>query len=372
MLSCDCDIVNVSGVRSGFTLRVVEKRANVALPSPTAPVSAGKRPRDTGDQLSSSVRRFCGEVGGPDLYWWLAWLGNGVVILVLTKQLQALQAQDFLTLNLAISDAGIAMFGYSRGILEVFNIFGDNEYLLQTFWTCQVDGFIILLFGLISINTLTAISIVRYMKGCQPQHGKARVRSTGARPGSLCPTSSMSSSSSWSTSPCPSLSSCSPVSIIRTVNATHKSSHGEVSERQRKIEKAITKISLLMCAAFLLAWSLYAAISVWSALGCAVPPLLTGLLATLSAKSASFYNPLIYVGLSSKFGSDLSGGGRGGRVGDSGVDTWRISIGDSVPPAMEVSVGGEEEERHGGGGKQEMGQQETDCAQSCVLLNILP
>lgn len=35
----------------------------------------------------------------------------------------------------------------------------------------QVDGFLILLFGLISINTLTAISVIRYIKGCQPQHG---------------------------------------------------------------------------------------------------------------------------------------------------------------------------------------------------------
>lgn len=69
---------------------------------------------------------------------WLSWLGNGVVILLLTKQLHTLQAQDFLTLNLAISDAGIAMFGYSRGILEVFNVFRDDGYLFQTFWTCQV------------------------------------------------------------------------------------------------------------------------------------------------------------------------------------------------------------------------------------------
>lgn len=35
---------------------------------------------------------------------------------------------------------------------------------------CQVDGFPILPFGLISINTLTAISVIRY-KGCQPSHG---------------------------------------------------------------------------------------------------------------------------------------------------------------------------------------------------------
>lgn len=59
-----------------------------------------------------------------------------------------------------------------------------------------------------------------------------------------------------------------------------------------------------MCAAFLLAWSPYAVISMWSALGHSVPPL-NGLVAALFAKSASFYNPFIYMGLSAKFRADL-------------------------------------------------------------------
>ncbi|KAK6304635.1 hypothetical protein J4Q44_G00252210 [Coregonus suidteri] len=125
---------------------------------------------------------------------WLSWLGNGVVILLLVKQRQRLEPQDFLTLNLAVSDTGIAIFGYSRGILEVFNVFMDDGLLIKTIWTgqagrelqalhhnlkvcvrvslrvCQVDGFLILLFGFISINTLTAISVIHYIKGCQPSH----------------------------------------------------------------------------------------------------------------------------------------------------------------------------------------------------------
>ena len=36
----------------------------------------------------------------------------------------------------------------------------------------QVDGFFTLLFGLGSINTLTAISITRYIKGCHPSKGE--------------------------------------------------------------------------------------------------------------------------------------------------------------------------------------------------------
>lgn len=59
-----------------------------------------------------------------------------------------------------------------------------------------------------------------------------------------------------------------------------------------------------MCAAFLLAWSPYAVISMWSAWGYQVPPL-NGILASLFAKSASFYNPFIYIGMSSKIRKDL-------------------------------------------------------------------
>lgn len=35
----------------------------------------------------------------------------------------------------------------------------------------QVDGFFTLLFGLSSINTLTVISVTRYIKGCRPDRG---------------------------------------------------------------------------------------------------------------------------------------------------------------------------------------------------------
>jgi len=58
------------------------------------------------------------------------------------------------------------------------------------------------------------------------------------------------------------------------------------------------QVSLIVCAAFLLAWSLYTVISMWSAWGYQVPPL-NGILASLFAKSASFYNPFIYIGMSS-------------------------------------------------------------------------
>ncbi|XP_052436758.1 opsin 6, group member b [Carassius gibelio] len=274
---------------------------------------------------------------------WLSWIGNGVVILLLTKQRKCLEPQDFLTLNLAVSDASIAIFGYSRGILEVFDVLRDQGYLIKTFWTCKVDGFLILLFGLISINTLTGISVIRYIKGCQPQHdhhvSKQNICLVIAAVWLCSLFWAGAPLLGWGSYRARGYGTCeidwmqalysvpvklyvisiflfnffvplfvivfTYVSIIRTVNSSHKSSRGgDISERQRKIERSITRVSLILCAAFLLAWSPYAVISMWSAWGYQIPPL-NSILASLFAKSASFYNPFIYIGMSSKFRKDL-------------------------------------------------------------------
>ncbi|XP_030641979.1 opsin 6, group member b [Chanos chanos] len=307
---------------------------------------------DAHDIISSNATVYRVSDGGETaigiylvMLGWLSWIGNGVVILLLMKQKHALEPQDLLTLNLAISDASISIFGYSRGILEVFDVFRDDGYLIRTFWTCKVDGFLILLFGLISINTLTAISILRYIKGCQPQHAHhVSRRNIGIVIAGVWLFSLFWSGVpllGWGSYRARRYGTCeidwtqarfsvpfrlyviciftfnffvpvsvivfTYVSIIRTVNSSHKSSRGgDVSERQRKIEKSITRVSLFLCAAFLLAWSPYAVISMWSAWGYQVPPL-NGIMASLFAKSASFYNPLIYIGMSSKFRKDLRG-----------------------------------------------------------------
>lgn len=61
----------------------------------------------------------------------------------------------------------------------------------------------------------------------------------------------------------------------------------------------------MICTAFIMAWSPYAVVSMWSAWGFHVPST-TSIITRLFAKSASFYNPLIYFGMSSKFRKDIS------------------------------------------------------------------
>ncbi|XP_059839443.1 opsin-5-like [Hypanus sabinus] len=274
---------------------------------------------------------------------WLSWFGNSVVIFVLYRQRAILQPQDYLTFNLAISDASISLFGYSRGIIEIFNIFRDEGFLITSIWTCQVDGFLTLLFGLVSINTLTEISIVRYMKGCHPY--RAHYINNGSI--IMLLTLAWAAALFWSAAPlfgwgsytdrqygtCEidwaraifstvyksyiiSVFACcfflpvvvmlfSYVSIIKTVKSNRALMGGaEVGERQRKMEQDVTRVSMVICTVFIVAWSPYAVISMWSASGRYVPKL-TSLLASLFAKSASFYNPLIYFGMNSKFRRDI-------------------------------------------------------------------
>ncbi|XP_063063840.1 opsin 6, group member a [Engraulis encrasicolus] len=274
---------------------------------------------------------------------WLSWFGNSVVIFVLFRQRFSLQPTDYLTLNLAISDASIAVFGYSRGIIEIFNVFHDNGFLITSVWTCQVDGFCTLLFGLGSINTLTVISITRYIKGCHPGKTHCITNTTiaisimfiwlGACFWSAAPLVGWGSYTDRGYGTCEIdwakanystiyksyivsiLIFCfvvpviimlfSYVSIIRTVKRGNAmAAEGDLTDRQRKIERDVTIVSIVICTAFILAWSPYAVVSMWSAWGFHVPSL-TSIFTRLFAKSASFYNPLIYFGLSAKFRKDV-------------------------------------------------------------------
>nr|XP_006116446.1 opsin-5-like isoform X1 [Pelodiscus sinensis] len=274
---------------------------------------------------------------------WLSWLGNGVVIFILYNQRHSLDPQDYLTFNLAVSDAGISLFGYSRGIVELFNILRDDGFLITSVWTCKMDGFIILFFGLISIHTLTAISVIRYIKGCQPhQAHKIDRKNTTLTLIVIWATALFWASApllGWGSYTDHKYGTCEidwikatfsvvyksyvigvficgffiPVSIIifcymsiiKAVKSSHRTTRGkQISQRQQHMERNITQVSFVICFAFFLAWSPYAVISMWSACGFQVPTL-ANILASLFAKSASFYNPFIYMGMSCKFRKDI-------------------------------------------------------------------
>ncbi|KAE8299883.1 Opsin-5 G-protein coupled receptor 136 [Larimichthys crocea] len=242
------------------------------------------------------------------LLGWLSWFGNSIVLFVLYRQRASLQPTDYLTFNLAVSDASISVFGYSRGIIEIFNVFQDSGYLISSIWTCQVDGSLRWC-SLSSINTLTVISITRYIKGCHPSrdhgYGTCEIDWAKASYSSIYRSYIITIFIFSFFIPVLIMFFC-YISIINTVKRGNAlSAEGDLTERQRKIERDVTIVSIVVCTAFILAWSPYAVVSMWSAWGFHVPNL-TSIFTRLFAKSASFYNPLIYFGLSSKFRKDVA------------------------------------------------------------------
>ncbi|CAB1311707.1 unnamed protein product, partial [Coregonus sp. 'balchen'] len=201
----------------------------------------------------------------------------------------------------------------------------------------KVNGFFTLLFGLASINTLTVISVTRYIKGCHPSKAYCISLSTicislmfiwvGAFFWSVAPLLGWGSYTDggygncevdWSRANYSTIYKSyiisilifcffipvtvmvfSYVSIISTVKSSNAmSADGYLSSRQRKVERDVTRVT------FIMAWSPYAVVSMWSACGYHVPNM-TLIFTRLFAKSASLYNPFIYFGMSSKFRKDV-------------------------------------------------------------------
>lgn len=107
---------------------------------------------------------------------WLSWFGNSLVMFVLYRQRATLQSTDLLTLNLAISDASISIFGYSRGILEIFNIFKDDGYLITWIWTCQVKAKLEQDFKIVTFGTTSLIAGVFVRKAMTVQSHQKTIR----------------------------------------------------------------------------------------------------------------------------------------------------------------------------------------------------
>uniref|UniRef100_A0A8C2GLC8 Opsin 6, group member a n=1 Tax=Cyprinus carpio TaxID=7962 RepID=A0A8C2GLC8_CYPCA len=163
-----------------------------------------------------------------------------------------------------------------------------------------VDGFFTLVFGLGSINTLTVISISRYIKGCHPNKAHCITNTTVLTSVIFIWTGALF----WSGAPILGWGSYTGQCVKGlTVRFLLLSLLCYITVRQ--IEADPRRVSIVICTAFILAWSPYAVVSMWSACGFHVPSL-TSIFTRLFAKSASFYNPLIYFGLSSKFRRDVS------------------------------------------------------------------
>ncbi|XP_069461942.1 opsin-5 [Ambystoma mexicanum] len=261
----------------------------------------------------------------------LSTLGNGYVIFISAQKKKKLRPAEIMTVNLAFCDLGISVVGKPFIIASFFChrwVFG---------WSgCRWYGWSGFFFGCGSLITMTAVSLDRYLKICHLSYGTWLKR----RHAFLCLTIIWSYASFWATLPLvgvgnyapePFGTSCTldwwlaqasksgqafvlcmlvfclllPTAVIVfsyvKIIAKVKSSAKEVAlfdsrnQNSHTLEIKLTKVAMLICAGFLIAWIPYAVVSVWSAFGQPDSvPLYFSVVPTLLAKSAAMYNPIIY------------------------------------------------------------------------------
>lgn len=100
----------------------------------------------------------------------LSILGNAAVLVSAGRRLAMLRAPELLTVNLAITDIGMALSMYPLSIASAFNhawIGGDAS--------CLYYGLMGMIFSITSIMTLAVMGMVRYLvTGSPPKKGNPR------------------------------------------------------------------------------------------------------------------------------------------------------------------------------------------------------
>ncbi|KAF7231493.1 opsin-5 isoform X2 [Nothobranchius furzeri] len=261
----------------------------------------------------------------------LSAIGNGYVIYVTIKRKTKLKPPELMTVNLALFDFGISVTGKPFFVASSFShrwLFGWNG--------CRFYGWTGFFFGCGSLITMTVVSLDRYLKICHLQYGTWLKR----RHTFLCLAFVWVYAAFWATMPLvgwgnyapePFGTSCTldwwlaqasvsgqsfvmtmlfsclilPASIIVysyvMIICKVKSTSEEISHYDARIrnnhalEMKLTKVAMLICAGFLIAWIPYAVVSVVSAFG--EPnsiPIPVSVIPTLLAKSSAMYNPIIY------------------------------------------------------------------------------
>ncbi|XP_032367298.1 opsin-5 [Etheostoma spectabile] len=257
--------------------------------------------------------------------------GNGYVIYMTIKRKIKLKAPELMTVNLAIFDFGISVTGKPFFVVSSFS----HRWLFG--WEgCRYYGWAGFFFGCGSLITMTVVSLDRYFKICHLRYGTWLKRQHVF----LCLVFVWVYAAFWATMPLigwgnyapePFGTSCtldwwlaqasvsgqsfvmsilffclilptgiivfSYVMIIFKVKASAKEiSHFDARIRNsHTLEIKLTKVAMLICAGFLIAWIPYAVVSVVSAFG--EPdsvPIPVSVIPTLLAKSSAMYNPIIY------------------------------------------------------------------------------
>ncbi|XP_066477528.1 opsin-VA-like [Tiliqua scincoides] len=257
---------------------------------------------------------------------------NFTVILVTLKYKQLRQPVNYVIVNLSVADFLVSLIGGTISFLT--NLKG---YFYMGHWACVLEGFAVTFFGIVALWSLALLAFERYIVICRPL-GNMRLRGKHAALGlafvwvfsfiwTIPPTMGWSS---YTTSKIG--TTCEPnwysgdyndQTFIITFFTTCfilpllviLVSYGKLMQKLRKVsdtqgrlgctrkpERQVTRMVVIMILAFLICWSPYAAFSIlvtaWPSIE--LNPRLAAIPAFFS-KTATVYNPIIYVFMNKKF-----------------------------------------------------------------------
>ncbi|XP_053701571.1 visual pigment-like receptor peropsin [Synchiropus splendidus] len=259
---------------------------------------------------------------------------NIVVLLMFVKFKELRNATNFIIINLAFTDIGVAGIGYPMSAAS--DIHGSWKF---GYTGCQIYAALNIFFGMASIGLLTVVAIDRYLTICRPDISqKMTLRSYN-----LLILAAWLNAVFWSSMPLVGWASYAPdptgatctvnwrkndasfISYTMAVIAVnfvipltvmfycyynvsvmvkrYKSTDGlDNSNATWSDQMDVTKMSIVMIVMFLVAWSPYAIVCLWASFS--DPKTISApmaIIAPLFAKSSTFYNPCIYVIANKKF-----------------------------------------------------------------------
>ncbi|XP_077311370.1 opsin-VA-like [Lithobates pipiens] len=257
---------------------------------------------------------------------------NFIVIVVTFKFKQLRQPLNYIIVNLSVADFLVSIVGGSISIAT-----NSRGYFYLGPWACVIEGFAVTFFGIVALWSLSILAFERYVVICRPL-GNLRLRGKHSAIGILFV---WVFSLIWTIPPIMGWSSYTPSKIGTTCEPNWYSgkvkdqtyivtflitcfvlplmlifvSYGKLMKKLRKVsdtqgrlgstrkpEKEVTRMVIIMILAFLICWSPYAAFSI---LVTAHPTIeLDARLSAIPAffaKTASMYNPVIYVFMNKQF-----------------------------------------------------------------------
>uniref|UniRef100_A0A8C2Z756 Retinal pigment epithelium-derived rhodopsin homolog n=1 Tax=Cyclopterus lumpus TaxID=8103 RepID=A0A8C2Z756_CYCLU len=261
-------------------------------------------------------------------------LSNIVVLLMFVKFKELRTATNFIIINLALTDIGVAGIGYPMSAAS--DIHGSWKF---GYVGCQIYAALNIFFGMASIGLLTVVAIDRYLTICRPDLGQKMTMQSY----NLLILAAWLNAVFWSSMPVVGWAGYAPDPTGATCTINWRQNDASfisytmaviavnfvlplaamfycyynvsVTVKRYKANNCldsinidwsdqinVTKMSMVMIVMFLVAWSPYSMVCLWASFGDPKTiPTPMAIIAPLFAKSSTFYNPCIYVIANKKF-----------------------------------------------------------------------